>query len=167
MTDEELEKKAEEYAKKKLETIGNYLITDDIAEMYKDGFREGQKDFDVKVTKLLKSYGVTFIDTDSIGGLIGFHQLFLDIEKENEELKAQIKGLKNNIDGQKARKNHYMKENAELKKFIYENENREKELCILCENLKAQIEKLLKELKDKGIVKSWYYNGQFKWEIAE
>lgn len=32
---------------------------------------------------------------------------------------------------------------------------------------KKGYETLLKELKDKGIIKSWYYNGSYNYEINE
>lgn len=79
----------------------------------KFGYEEGYNDYDSIVQKLLNSYGINYIDCNSIGGLIAYHQLFLENEKEIEN----------------------------LKKLLYTSEKREKELVVLCENLKAKIKK--------------------------
>lgn len=132
MTEEELEQKA-------IKECGSNDKQADLRQAFKDGFKQGQEDFDSKVTKLLNSYGVKFIDTNSIGGLIALHQLMLELEQENEELKQAITD-----------------KNSEVEKG-------DEKLW----NVSHQLEELLKLGKDKGMIKNWYTNGTYHWEFAE
>lgn len=103
--------------------------------------------------------------------------LFQNLEKLNDQVDKAIE----TINGQKKLLAEYEKENAELKtenrelkNFIDENENREKELCILCENLKAQIKKMKRCENCKHWVESFdeycicsSCEQMSKWEKAE
>lgn len=74
-----------------------------------------------------------------------------------QELEAQIAQLSND--------NHVLKTS-----FITQQEQIEKTKLESDEHLKTvhkQLESLLKYAKDKGIIKSWFYNGSYSWEPAE
>lgn len=160
----ELEKKAEEYIKNKNWSYNQVMtMQEDIIQSYKDGYEQGQKDFDADVTKILNSYGVTFIDTNSIGGLIGLHQLMLDLEKENEELKAKLKGFENGEVAWQGDMDMTIKQNLELKAQIEKMKN-----CQNCKNKKEDCYgRLICDFKDIYNNKIEHCINNNKWELDE
>ena len=118
---------------------GNYIyFYSRIEKAYLDGLAEGRKEEKKRCLMFFKA------ETE-------------ELEKENAELKEQINQLSND--------NHVLKT-----AFITQEEQIEK---IKIENdeklwlVNHQLEELLKLGKDKGIIKSWYTNGEYHWELAE
>lgn len=89
MTEEELKKKAEEYAettgKKNFKALydANFSVVPLIELSYKDGYEEGRKE---EVKLIFERWCKN--NSDPCGILLG-------LEKENEELKQQIEKIKN------------------------------------------------------------------------
>lgn len=161
-----IEKKAEEYVKdfrmKHNFVIGDYCTYFNFREAYKDGYEQGQKETMSYKDNYIKDLDV-IIDTfkkenEELKNFIDENE---NREKELcilcENLKAQLLGLQNNLEGQKARKNHLFKENAKLTSELAK--------------LKAQIEKMKCCYNCKNLTNyelCGYINKLCeKWELAE
>lgn len=81
-----------------------------------------------------------------------------------ESLESDLADLNYQLVNLSANAKELEKENAELKAQIEKIKlESDKQLKIV----HKQLESLLKYAKDKEIIKSWFYNGSYSWELAE